>query len=246
MILTERKNLLPTILEVFKKGEKRVIEKRKKKFYLFWSNNLCISTTKVSARKYSITWIKKQIKKGDIILFNDEIVDKIGVSEGEFYFHRAGKVVYVGREKPFYLYDFGRIPYEFFRRNVWTLSIRGKFVDRIISGHKVFELRKEIPKDLKEGDFVFVYRVGRGFQGYFEISEIKKVKVSKIWEEYRHLIGISSKDFRRYFKGYEFGYMIGIKRFYKFKEIKRIKNFRVPSNFYLISERPSLIEELLS
>lgn len=245
MIITERKNLLEILLETYRKGEKRVVEKANKKFHLFWYNNICVSATKVSAKKYSINWIKKQIRKGDLIVFNDKIVDEIEIEEGEFYFHRAGSILYIGKEKPFYLYDLGKIPYEFFKKNIWTLSIRGKFVDKIISGHKVFELRKEIPKNLKEGDFVFVYRVGRGFQGYFEISEIKKEKVSRIWDNYRHLIGISSKEFRKYFRGYEFGYLIGIKRFHKFKEIKRIKDFRVPSNFYLISERPSLIEELL-
>ncbi len=245
VILAEDINLVKLALNIVKDGERRVLEKSKKKFYLFWKEGICISATRVSSKKYSVDWIKKQIKSGDIKIFEDNIVEELDVDEGRFYFHRAGRIVYVGREKPFQLYDIGKIPYEFFRRNVWTLSIRGKFLDRILSGSKVFELRKEIPKDLKEGDIVFVYRSGKGFQGYFEISEIKREKVSKIWEKYRHLIGISSKEFREYFKKYEFGYLIGIKRFYKLREVKRIPGFRVPSNFYLISERPSLIEELL-
>jgi len=246
MIITERKDLMEILLEIYRKGKKRTIEKANRKFYLFWHGSICISATKISTKKYSISWIKKQIKKGDLIIFNDKIVDKFEIKEGEFYFHRMGSVIYVGKEKPFSLYDIGRIPYEFFRKNVWTLSIRGKFIDRIISGHKVFELRKEIPKSLRDGDIVFVFRVGKGFQGYFEISEIKKEKVSKIWKDYRNLIGISSKDFRMYFRNYEYGYLIGIKRFYKFKEIKKVKSFRVPSNFYLISEKPGLIEKLLN
>lgn len=245
MIITNNPSLLPKALEVFKKGEKRVVEKSGRKFYLFWYNGLCISLKRISCKKYPISLIRKRIERDDLILFCDEIVEEIPEVDGEFYFFRSNRLVYVGKEKPFSLYDMGRIPYEFFRRNVWTVSIKGKFIDRIMCGVKSFEIRKEIPKGLKKGDFVFVYRVGKGFQGYFEILEIKKEKVRKIWRDYKDLIGISQKEFKRYFGRYEYGYLIGIKKFYKFGEIKRIEGLKVPSNFYLISEIPGTIERLL-
>lgn len=102
-------------------------------------------------------------------------------------------------------------------RNI-VLSIHPECVEKILSGEKSFEYRKELPKD--ELEYVLIYST----------SPIKKIvaigvvdcvlheKLYILWNKTFGASGIEESVFKKYFRNKEYGYAI------KFKQIYRLNN----------------------
>lgn len=121
------------------------------------------------------------------------------------------------------------------------LSIKPQFVEKIISGEKLFEYRKSVFK--KKVDTVIIYAtmpIGK-IVGEFQIDLILHASPQDLWEKTKEQSGISSDYFYNYFKHKEIAYAIKIKNVIKYQEerdpFRQFANFVAPQSFrYLSSE----------
>jgi len=71
---------------------------------------------------------------------------------------------------------------------IYRLTIKEKWLRKLLTGKKEWEVRNYIPKDLKEGDIVEFYDKKRKTSAKFRVKEIKQVPVE---EALKYKIGIS-------------------------------------------------------
>ncbi|MEK4063265.1 MULTISPECIES: ASCH domain-containing protein [Paenibacillus] len=93
------------------------------------------------------------------------------------------------------------------------LSIKPQFVDRIFSGEKKYEYRKNIFKrtDISRVIIYATAPVSR-VVGEFEIDTIICKDINSLWEETKNDAGIDEQFFFEYFTEKEKGYAIKIKK----------------------------------
>lgn len=120
------------------------------------------------------------------------------------------------------------------------LSIKPEFVEKILTGEKKYEYRKQVFK--KEVDSVVIYStkpVGM-FVGEFKIDEILHDNVDDIWEKTNDFSGISYKYFKEYFSSKGMAYALKIKDLIVYKKPlcpnKMIPNFKAPQSFCYLKE----------
>ena len=92
------------------------------------------------------------------------------------------------------------------------LSIKPKYVEKILSGKKCYEFRKAIFKN-KNIKTIIIYSTSpvKKIVGEVEIEDILKDSPEKIWLKTREKSGIDKKFFNEYFKEKEIAYAIKIK-----------------------------------
>ncbi len=122
------------------------------------------------------------------------------------------------------------------------LSIKPKYAEKILTGHKKFEFRKKIWKRERNIKKVYIYATSpvKKILGFFTINTILKGNPKKLWEICREFAGISESEFFKYFDGHLQSYAIGIKKVVKYdipieKDIL-IGCLKAPQNFMYINE----------
>lgn len=99
------------------------------------------------------------------------------------------------------------------------LSIKPEFVEEIMEGKKKFEYRKKVFKRSDVSSIVVYATKPYGkVVGEFEIEDIIEEKIDKLWNDTKHLSGISEDFFYNYFKDRESGFAIQIKDFIEYRE----------------------------
>jgi predicted transcriptional regulator len=85
---------------------------------------------------------------------------------------------------------------------VMLMSIRPEYADRIFSGHKRFELRRQRPR-LDEGDLVVVYATSpsQAVRGAFGVKRVVSLSVRALWNQFEPELGISRHSYDSYFSG---------------------------------------------
>lgn len=115
------------------------------------------------------------------------------------------------------------------------MSIKPKYVSKIISGEKKFEFRKKIFKKDIEKIYIYSSSPQKQIIGYFEIKHIIKDCPTKLWEKTKDKAGITQEDFERYYKDKDCGYAIEIKKFQELTEYLSpydyYSNFKAPQSF---------------
>lgn len=97
------------------------------------------------------------------------------------------------------------------------LSIRPEYVEEMKSGRKKYEYRKRV---FRRSDIssVLVYATkpcGK-VVGEIEIEEIIEEDIDTLWNDTKHLSGISEEFFYEYFQNRESGFAIKIKEFIEY------------------------------
>ena len=121
------------------------------------------------------------------------------------------------------------------------LSIKPKYVQRIISKEKLFEFRKAIFKSVDHPSRVYIYSSDpvKKIVGYFTISEIIKDHPRQLWYKCKHASGIPEEDFFEYFFQKQEGYAIAINEVTVFdnplEPTEMIKNFTPPQSFAYVN-----------
>ncbi len=106
------------------------------------------------------------------------------------------------------------------------LSIKPEFVEKILSGEKLFEYRKAIFKRPEVKSVVIYSTMPEGLiVGEFEIGEILAKHPEDLWEQTKDASGINKQFFDQYFLDREVAYAI---------EIKEFKRYETPINPYEI------------
>lgn len=120
------------------------------------------------------------------------------------------------------------------------LSIKPKFIEKIISGEKEYEFRKVIFKDSRVNKIV-VYSSApiSKVVGEFDIKEIIKLPLNDLWELTKESSGIEEEFFYQYFGKKEYGYALKIENFKLYKkqfDIWKKYGVKAPQSFAYIKE----------
>ena len=81
------------------------------------------------------------------------------------------------------------------------ISIHPEFVEKIISGQKVFEFRKTLPSQLPTHLVIYATTPVQRVVAIAEVNEVLTGSPSGIWERSKKGAGISRAYFRQYFSG---------------------------------------------
>lgn len=127
-----------------------------------------------------------------------------------------------------------------------VLSIHPEYVEKILSGEKSFEYRKELPKD--ELEYVLIYSTSP-IQKIVAIGVVDCVlheKLNILWNKTSGAGGIEESFFKSYFRNKEYGYAIKFKQIYKLNspmDLKSINcNYPPQSYFFYNGEIKKLIK----
>jgi len=126
------------------------------------------------------------------------------------------------------------------------LSIKPKYVESIINGHKTYEFRKVIFRN-KYVDVVYVYATSpvKKIVGAFRVGDIIEDKPIILWSRLNEFSGMDETEFFNYFKNNKTGFAIEIRDVKKFKDpldpAEVIPGFVPPQSFRYV--KSSLIFE---
>lgn len=122
------------------------------------------------------------------------------------------------------------------------LSIKPKYVEKILDGEKRYEFRKKGFKNPEEVDKIYIYSTSpeKKIVGYFVLDEMIEDKPENLWKRYKDHSGIEKEDFFEYYKGKEKGVAMKINRIEGFKEpidpYENLSDFAAPQSFYYVEE----------
>ena len=90
------------------------------------------------------------------------------------------------------------------------VSIRPRYVSRILAGHKTVELRRRFPEAAIIGARALIYSSSpvSAVVGCARIKHVLKLPVSEIWKEHGAEACVSKQEFDAYFAGLRFGFAI--------------------------------------
>ena len=126
------------------------------------------------------------------------------------------------------------------------MSIKPKFVEKIISKEKTYELRRSIFKRNIINVVIYSSSPEKKIVGYFKSNEIIKDKPENIWANLSDKLGVNKKDFFDYFENKDEGFALKIDELEIFKnpiETDKLEDFRAPQSFkYLNEEETEIIK----
>lgn len=128
------------------------------------------------------------------------------------------------------------------------LSIKPKYVERVIGGNKRYEFRKSMFK--KHVDEVWVYATSpiKKIIGTFVVDEVIQDTPKNLWINLDGSSGMSEEEFFNFFKGKQMGFAIKIESLKMFKNCLDPKmvfpNFVPPRSFYYFDSTLPKVREI--
>lgn len=121
------------------------------------------------------------------------------------------------------------------------LSIKPKYADLIFNGTKKFEFRRSIFKQ-QNIKTILVYSSSpvQKVIGEFQVEEILKYDLSKLWKTTKKFSGIDEEFFYQYFDKKEEGFAIKIDKPRRYKKalcLKKDFNLLPPQSFLYLKEK---------
>jgi predicted transcriptional regulator len=140
-------------------------------------------------------------------------------------------------------------------KSTLLLSIHPRFVNDIFSGVKRVELRRRLPRIIKD-DSVVIYATAptMAVVGYFTVQNIDRLPLRLLWRKVRNIAGISYLEYKSYFDGLAEGVGIFIDDIVQFDrqislaEMRQVlPDFHPPQGFrYLDNETFELLRSFYS
>jgi len=124
------------------------------------------------------------------------------------------------------------------------LSIKPKYVEKIVNGEKQYEFRKRIFRN-KNVRKAFIYSTSptKKIVGEFDIGNIVEDSPIRLWTELQEVSGINEKEFFDYFRDINKGFAIGIEKLNIFDEPiepnELISDFSPPQSFCYVNPKLS-------
>lgn len=121
------------------------------------------------------------------------------------------------------------------------LSIKPEYVNRILSGEKMYEYRRRLAADDIEA--IIIYATFPIMRIVGEVKVDKKIEMapSSLWENTKKKSGISRKKYREYFKGCKRAYAYKLGQVTKYEKTKLLSDIGIeqaPQSFvYLADEQ---------
>ena len=107
------------------------------------------------------------------------------------------------------------------------MSIKPKFVEEIFSETKTFELRKKIFKSSINTIVIYSSSPKKKVVGEIIIDKIISSTPRLLWKSYKNNLGISEKEYFKYYKNSKVAYAIKIKKVIKYKKELELKDFGI-------------------
>ena len=107
------------------------------------------------------------------------------------------------------------------------MSIKPKFVEKIFSETKTFELRKKIFKSSINTIVIYSSSPKKKVVGEIIIDKIISSTPKLLWKSYKNNLGISEKEYFEYYKNSKVAYAIKIKKVIKYKKELELKDFGI-------------------
>ena len=107
------------------------------------------------------------------------------------------------------------------------MSIKPKFVEKIFSETKTFELRKKIFKSSINAIVIYSSSPKKKVVGEIIIDKIISSTPKLLWKSYKNNLGISEKEYFKYYKNSKVAYAIKIKKVIKYKKELELKDFGI-------------------
>lgn len=98
------------------------------------------------------------------------------------------------------------------------LSIKPKYVKKIIRYDKKFEFRKAVPKKSFERVFIYSSAPEKKIVGMFTVNNIYVGTPASIWDKTKQKAGITYEDYNIYFSNKELAYALEIENLIIFKK----------------------------
>ena len=117
------------------------------------------------------------------------------------------------------------------------ISIKPKFVEQIFTGTKTFELRKRLFKRTVDTIVIYSSFPEKKVVGEIIIDRIISLAPKSLWESYKNNLGISEKEYFKYYKNSKVAYAIKIKKVIKYKKELELKDFgmeKAPQSYQYI------------
>ena len=115
------------------------------------------------------------------------------------------------------------------------LSIKPIYAEKIFNGEKKYEFRKRLPNKNIDKVYLYVSSPVKKIIGFFETDKILIKNVLELWNETKNVAGIDYQTYSNYFKNYEVGMALHIKKYTLFSEpidpYKKFKEFNPPQSF---------------
>lgn len=122
------------------------------------------------------------------------------------------------------------------------LSIKPKYVKKIIEGTKKYEFRKAIFKNNVKKVWIYESAPTKKIIGEFYVGIILSDSPEGLWEKLQDESGISEEEFFCYFDGKGKGYALEIKKFKLYKKKinpqETIPDFHPPQSFCYMNYIP--------
>ncbi len=122
------------------------------------------------------------------------------------------------------------------------LSIKPKYVEKILDGEKRYEFRKTSFKNPEEVEKIYIYSTSpeKKIVGYFVLDEIIEDEPENLWERCKTHSGVEKEEFFEYYRGKEKGVAMKINRIEDFKEpidpYENLSDFVAPQSFYYVGK----------
>ena len=116
------------------------------------------------------------------------------------------------------------------------LSIKPRYVEKILAGSKQVEFRRRIWKN-RDIKYVYIYVSApvKCVIGRFKVKHYTRAHVVKLWDNFSAVSGVSEEEFYKYFEDLLLGYALEISDLEVFKVPVSLKWFlfgsSVPQNF---------------
>lgn len=115
------------------------------------------------------------------------------------------------------------------------LSIKPEYTEKIFSGEKKFEFRKQKPKENFNTVFVYESSPSKSIIGYFSVKKIISGSPEKIWKTCKDKGGIKKESYFAYCEDKDVIHAIEIDKIFEFDSpinpFEIHSNFKPPQNF---------------
>lgn len=102
----------------------------------------------------------------------------------------------------------------------WIVTIKKEYVDKIINGTKLYEVRKKVPSELRPNDVVYICegKSGGKVVAKFKVEAISKYGKFGAWIMKSRYLGIKKEDYYKYLHGQPCVLLIRIKCLVEIKD----------------------------
>lgn len=119
------------------------------------------------------------------------------------------------------------------------ISIKPEFVEKIMTGEKKYEFRKNIFRKHVEKIYIYSTYPEKKIVGYFEFNGYIEDTPHNLWNNYSDVAGISKESFFDYFKEKDIGFAIKIDNLKIFNQpidVSTLDDFKAPQSFCYVKE----------